>query len=82
MILTLISIAAAIVVVVRVICVAAHLSRKEFAGHPLRFAGLALAYPLVGGGALALALGWMDGKPLLLFGIGLLMLADRRMQYK
>lgn len=69
---------AASIVLMRCICVASQLSRKEWGGHPLQFIGLSVSYPLIGGGALGTALGWHHATFILLFGMAGLILFDRR----
>lgn len=70
---------AAFIIIVRCICIAAHFSRKDFAGHRLRFYTLAFSYVFSGGGALAMALGNEYGAHLLLAGMAGFFVAERRL---
>lgn len=73
-----VSLAAAVVVVMRSVCVAAHLSRKSWSGHLLQFVGLTLSYAFIAGGAIGTALAWPSGATLLLLGMSGWILFDRR----
>lgn len=58
--------AAALVILVRTTCLAAHLSAKNWTGHKARFAALAAAHSMLAAGALGVVLGWQHGAMLLL----------------
>lgn len=73
-----VSMSAAAVVVMRCVCVAAHLSRKSWSGHLLQFVGITLSYALIAGGAIGVALHWHSGSTLLLIGMSGWILFDRR----
>ena len=77
--MSLLMIVSAIYILMRCIAAAAKMKRENWSGHPLRFLGLSAAYALVGGGALAFALGihFMGGS-LLMFGSLAFMVFDRR----
>jgi hypothetical protein len=70
----------AAIVLVRCVCVAAKISRRNWHGHPFQFAGISAAYALIGGGAGGMALGWHVAPWLLLLGVVLWVLFDRRRQ--
>lgn len=69
---------AAMLVLWRTIGVVASVNIHHFDGRPWRFVCLAGHWALVGAGAVAVALGSQYGGPLLLIGISLMVLADRR----
>lgn len=73
------SVLAALIIIVRCICIAAHLSRKEFPGHQLRFFVLAASYAICGGAAVASAFDARDGAHLLLLGMAGFFIAERRL---
>lgn len=62
----------------RVIGVISSVNINHFDGRPWRFICLAGHWALVGGGAAAVALGSRYGGPILLIGIALMVIADRR----
>lgn len=74
----LLSLLAAGVVLVRVICVSANLSRRNFNGHPLHFLAISASYALLAGGAAGTVLHWDIGPRLLLAGVALWVVFDRR----
>lgn len=74
----LVSLLAAGVVLVRVVCVAAHLSRRNFNGHPLQFLALSASYALLAGGATGTVLHLKIGPLMLLVGVALWVVFDRR----
>ena len=76
------SILAALAVIVRCVCIAAHLSRKDFAGHMARFYVLAASYAISAGGALAAIIAWHFGLELMLIGMAGFFLAERRLAGK
>lgn len=75
---SLLMLVSAAIVLVRSVCVAAHLNRLEWAGHPLAFIGSATGYSLLGSGAAGMALGYAPAPLLLLVGVALLVICDRR----
>lgn len=70
---------AAGVVLFRATCIAAHFDRKKWVGPKWRFAGIAIAYALLAGGALGVAVNRPMGPTLLLVGVALMFVADRRL---
>lgn len=70
--------AAALVVLYRCIVLAAHMDRGSFAGHRLRFALIALAYALIGSGAVSIALDLSGGAHMLLAGVASVFIFERR----
>ncbi len=74
----LLSLLAAGAVLVRCVCIAARLNRRDWSGHPLRFVGMAAGYALTGGGAVGTALEWDFASHLLLFGMAGLVVFERR----
>lgn len=77
--ITLLMLAAAGVVMMRCLCVAAHLSPARWFDHKFKLLGLSISYAFIGGGAVSFALGWMPGAYMLLFGLAGLILFDRRL---
>lgn len=77
-ILILFEMIAAVVILTRCVCIASTHSRKTWEGHPLAFIGIATGYPLLVGGAIGMLLGWTASPWLLLFGVAIVILADRR----
>lgn len=76
--LTAFCIAAAVVVMYRTICLISALDAQRFDGHPWRFLAIASHCALVGSGAVAVAFGSPAGGPMLLAGISIMVVADRR----
>lgn len=76
--LTALHLIAAAVVVFRCICVASSLNFRDWEGHPWQFIAIALGHALMAAGALALTLGKHYAGFLLLIGVALLILFDRR----
>ena len=74
----LLMLAAAVVVMYRCIAQAAHMDRHAFTGHRLRFASLALAYALIGSGAVGTALDLPSGAHMLLAGVAAVFIFERR----
>lgn len=74
----LVSLLAAGVVLVRVICVSANLSRRNFKGHSLHFLAIAASYALLAGGAVGTVLHLEIAPRLLLAGVALWVVFDRR----
>lgn len=66
------------IVVVRCVCVAARMSRREFTGHPLQFLGTTLGYTFIAGGAVGMVLQLGAAQWLLLAGVALWIIFDRR----
>lgn len=60
------------------IAIASRLSRKDWNGHWLRYTALAAAYALIAGGSLGAALRWQLGCDMMVAGVALLFLAERR----
>jgi len=76
--LTVLYIAAALVVLWRTLSVIAILDSRAFQGQTWRFVGIACHYALIGAGAVAVILGVGAGGPLLLGGAAMACLAERR----
>jgi len=76
--LLVLSIAAAVVVLWRSTCVAAHLSRKEWGGHLLEFVGITGSYALICGGAVGIPIGYAPAPLMILVGVAGWILFDRR----
>ncbi len=72
------SIISAMVVLVRTICVSARLNRKNWKGNPLRFTGISFSYAMICGGALGIPLCWNPAPHLLLLGIAMRIVSERR----
>ncbi len=68
----------AAIILFRSIQIAARLDWKSWKGHPLQFVGNSICYPFLAGGALGILLDRKGGFILLLIGIMLLILTDRR----
>ena len=68
----------AAIILFRSIQIAARLDWKEWKGHPLQFIGHSICYPFLAGGSLCILLERKGGFILLLAGIMLLMVSDRR----
>lgn len=66
------------VILARSVCLAAKLSANDWPGHPVRFAGIAAANALLAAGAVGVVLGWTPGTVLLLVGVAIKMMSDRR----
>lgn len=66
------------VVLVRCICMAPRLSPGKWTGHPGRLAGMVVAFGLLGGGAIGAVMTRPYAAYLLLAGIALLFIFDRR----
>lgn len=69
--------ASSAVVVVRCVCVASTMSRRDWAGHPLRFAGAAAGYSLMCAGAVGMVLGFSHAPAMLLIGLACWILFER-----
>ena len=70
--------ALATIVLFKVISVMASINAAAFDGHPIQFIGMAMHWSLVGSGAVAVALGLSIGGAMLLAGIALMVVTDRR----
>ena len=68
------------VVLVRAVCVAAKLNRRNWCGHPLQFIGIATSYTLLAGGALGILMRHPDAPWILLAGVALWIVFDKRRQ--
>lgn len=68
----------AAIILFRAIQIAYQLDWKSWKGHPLQFVGNSLCYPLLAGGSLEILLNRNGGFVLLLLGIMLMILSDRR----
>lgn len=80
MTINLLALAAAIVVLVRALCLAAHFDLHHWDGHRLRFLGLALSHAAVLAGAFGMA-ATLHWAPLaLLAGVSGQIIFDRRLQ--
>ena len=75
---TVFCITAACLVLYKTLGVIAHISPDKFDGHPWQFISFTLHYALVGAGSVATALGLSVGGIMLLAGLALMALADRR----
>lgn len=73
-----IEIICASIILFRSIQIAARLDWGTWKGHPLQFIGNSIAYPLWAGGSIGILLDRNWGFILLLIGVTLLILADRR----
>lgn len=79
-IMTALSLAAAAIVLLRAIHVAGHVDTDSWRGHPVMYSVYSAHWALLSAGALAVALGMQAGGPMLLLGVAMLMLSDRRKQ--
>lgn len=75
---TIFCMTAAALVLYKTLGVIAHISPDKFAGHPWRFIRFTMHYALVSAGSVATALGLSIGGVMLLAGLALMALADRR----
>lgn len=66
------------VVLLHCVCVAAKISRKDWSGHPLQFIGVAASRALFVGGTVGMLLHFQAAPWLLLAGIVIYILTDRR----
>jgi len=71
---------AAAVILLRSIQIGSMLAWKEWSGHPLQFIGKSICYPLMAGGAAGILFERHWGYLLLLIGVMILMLSERRRQ--
>jgi hypothetical protein len=76
--LSVICLLALIIILARVIHVAAHLNVRRYSGHWLRFAALGAHWALLTSGAVAVTIGLPLGGQMLLIALALLLIADRR----
>ena len=70
--------ASAAIVIFKVISVMAAINVHAFDGHPFRFIGMSLHWALMGSGSVAVALGLSIGGVMLLTGLALMVISDRR----
>jgi len=68
----------AAIIVFRSIQIGSQIRWKDWAGHPLQFIGNSVGYPMLAGGAFGILLDRHGGFMLLLVGISLLILSERR----
>jgi hypothetical protein len=73
-----IEVVCATIILSRSIQIAAHIDWRQWKGHPLQFIGNSIAYPFLVGGSLCVLLERHGAFLLLLVGVMLLMLSDRR----
>jgi len=66
------------IILFRSIQIGSRLDWKTWNGHPLQFIGNSLAYPLLAGGSIGVILDRSGGFVLLLLGVMLLIVSDRR----
>lgn len=66
------------IILMRAIQIGSQIAWKDWRGHPLQFIGLTISYPLLVGGSLSVLLNRDQGFPLLLVGMMLYFLSDRR----
>jgi hypothetical protein len=78
MVITLVLLAAAGVVMTRCVVLVAHLSPKRWIGPKWQLLGLASAYALIGGGAIGALLVWPASSVLMVVGLAMLFIFDRR----
>lgn len=71
---------ASAIILLRACQLGSQLAWNEWKGHPLQFIGISAAYPLLVGGAIGILLDRQGGYVLLLLGVMLLILSDRRRQ--
>lgn len=76
---TVLMLASAFVVMRHGLCLVAHLSPKRWMGRKAQFFGLGLATALMCGGAVGVLLGWVPSGTLMLVGLALFFISDRRM---
>lgn len=74
----LVEVFCASIILLRAIQIGSRLDWKHWSGHPLRFIGNSIAYPLLAGGALGILFERNSGFLLLLIGIMFQMLSERR----
>ena len=68
----------AAVILSHCILIASRLSRRKWQGHVARYFFVTTSYSLIAGGALGAALGWTLGCELLIIGMAVLLLSERR----
>jgi hypothetical protein len=76
--LTLVLMASAGVVMMRCLCLAAHLNPELWLGRKWQLIGLSMACALLGGGAVGVFLRWGPSSELLVIGLALFFIFDRR----
>lgn len=67
-----------IVILFRAFQIGSHVEWDEWNGHKLQFIGFAISYPLLLGGALSILFHREAGGPLLLSGMMIYLLSERR----
>ena len=75
---TLLLAAAFAVVLFKTISVIASINIHNFDGHPLQFVGMAVQWSLLLGGAAATLIGLSIGAAMLVYGLAVMILSDRR----
>lgn len=78
LLLDLVLVLAVLVILVRVCCIAANLRRSRWCGHLWQFDAFAIGLALQAGGAVGILLGYAPGGVMLLLGLALQVLFDRR----
>lgn len=79
MLLTILMLGSAFIVMKHGLCLVAHLSPKRWNGKRVQLLGLGLANALMCGGAVGALLGWPPSSALMLVGLALFFVSDRRM---
>lgn len=77
-VLSALCLVAALMVVYHILHIASVIDVRRFEGHPIRFAALAACWTLFAAGALMVCMGKPIGGPMLLVGLAILSVADRR----
>lgn len=77
-IVTLVLLASTIVVMMKCLVLVAHLSPKRWFGPKWKLLGLAMAYALLSGGAVGTLFFWPPGAALMVIGLAMLFIFDRR----
>jgi hypothetical protein len=75
---TILVLAATIVVMMRCINLVAHLNRKMWFGHSYMFGGFSISIALAAGGSVGVCFGWDQAPAMLLIGFAGWMIFDRR----
>ena len=68
------------IILLRTIQIASRITWKGWSGHPLKFIGFTISYPFLVGGSLYVLLDREPALPLLLIGMMLYFLSERRRQ--
>lgn len=77
-IISLMALAATVVVMMRCITLVAHLNRKMWFGHSYLFGGFSVSIALAAGGSVGVLFGWPSGAYMLLLGFAGWLFFDRR----